>query len=296
MKVFLSWSGCRSKAVALALKNWLPLVLQYVNPWVSDQDIIAGDRWAVELGRELDTSNFGIICLTTENLTAPWILFEAGALSKSLTLGAVCPYLVGVDYSDLTGPLAQFQSKKAEKESTKQLLVSINSRAVTPLDTNRLDVMFETFWPKLRDEINNIPAMHEATQVARSEKDVLEDLVQSVRSMETRFREFEQYALSPNKLQMSGQLSLKDPETAVKIIVGESVGELKEGQVVNLSIRHSKVIYGISKGLGLNRHEYDKSWVLYDSENVTTLTLEKIRKIVVESLSQGCTFHLYSSG
>ena len=44
MKVFISWSGTRSKALANALHKWLPMVLQYVEPWVSDSDIDAGER------------------------------------------------------------------------------------------------------------------------------------------------------------------------------------------------------------------------------------------------------------
>ena len=34
MHVFISWSGERSKALAVALRDWLPLVLHYVEPWV----------------------------------------------------------------------------------------------------------------------------------------------------------------------------------------------------------------------------------------------------------------------
>jgi TIR domain len=90
MKVFISHSGPRSRAIALALKDWMPLVLHYVDPWVSQKDIAAGDRWAVEVGAKLSDSNFGIICLTPENLNAPWLLFEAGAISKSFDEGAVC--------------------------------------------------------------------------------------------------------------------------------------------------------------------------------------------------------------
>ena len=32
MKVFVSWSGSRSKAIATALSGWLPLVIQSVEP------------------------------------------------------------------------------------------------------------------------------------------------------------------------------------------------------------------------------------------------------------------------
>jgi hypothetical protein len=84
MKVFISWSGERSQALAQALRDWLPLVLHYVEPWLSQSDIEPGERWASEVSKELEVSNFGIICVTKENTESPWILFEAGALAKSL--------------------------------------------------------------------------------------------------------------------------------------------------------------------------------------------------------------------
>lgn len=68
MKVFISWSGERSQLLAQALHGWLPLVLHYVQPWLSEADVSAGDRWAQAVAKELETSNFGIICVTPENL------------------------------------------------------------------------------------------------------------------------------------------------------------------------------------------------------------------------------------
>lgn len=84
MKVFISWSGARSKAVASKLREWLPDVIQNIEPWMSRHDIKAGERWDKELSGELNDSKFGIICLTSDNYDAPWILFEAGALSKTI--------------------------------------------------------------------------------------------------------------------------------------------------------------------------------------------------------------------
>lgn len=37
MKLFISWSGARSQALALALQEWLPLVIHYVEPRLSRQ-------------------------------------------------------------------------------------------------------------------------------------------------------------------------------------------------------------------------------------------------------------------
>lgn len=70
MKLFISWSGTRSRELAEALREWIPLVLHYVEPWLSEADITAGERWAQSVAKELETSNFGIICVTRENVSS----------------------------------------------------------------------------------------------------------------------------------------------------------------------------------------------------------------------------------
>ena len=83
MNVFLGWSGNLSHKVAKELVLWITQVIQAVKPWISSQDIEKGARWFKEIGESLSNTDFGILCLTGSNLSAPWILFEAGALSKS---------------------------------------------------------------------------------------------------------------------------------------------------------------------------------------------------------------------
>ncbi|WP_063608410.1 TIR domain-containing protein [Shouchella clausii] len=83
MKVFLSWSGSESEQLAKIFKDWLPNVLQYVEPYMSSQDINLGERWNNNISASLEDSTFGLIFVTPNNINAPWLNYEAGALSKT---------------------------------------------------------------------------------------------------------------------------------------------------------------------------------------------------------------------
>ncbi len=62
------------------LRQWIPGVIQAVRPYYSPDDIAKGARWTNEISKELDESRIGLICLTSDNLEAPWLMFEAGGL------------------------------------------------------------------------------------------------------------------------------------------------------------------------------------------------------------------------
>src|SRR5437868_6054281 len=118
--VFISWSGRRSMWVADALRDWLPVVIQAARPWMSDREVQKGSRGLYEVARALDGIKVGITCLTPENLSAPWVLYEAGALSKALDDKMhLCTYLLGgLQFQDVNPPLGMFQATRAEKEET----------------------------------------------------------------------------------------------------------------------------------------------------------------------------------
>lgn len=155
MNVFISWSGQKAKRVAIGLKAFLQDVNQRTDAWFSDTDISAGERWALELASRLDTTDFGIVCVTQQAMQSPWVLFESGALSKSVRGGRVCPYLVDVRREQLTGPLAQFQAIEATKDDTWRLLETINRLdTVSALPTDRLRKYFDNYWAALETELS----------------------------------------------------------------------------------------------------------------------------------------------
>jgi hypothetical protein len=160
MKVFLSWSGARSNKVAEALREWLPYVVPHVEPYVSSEDIEKGARWATDIAKELEKSGYGIICLTTENITAPWILFEAGALSKFVEKSRVVPMLLDVKKSDLQGPLVQFQAITFDEIDVRKIVGELNDAAgEDAIEQLRIEKAFKTWWPQLKGMIEDISAM-----------------------------------------------------------------------------------------------------------------------------------------
>ncbi len=150
MKVFLSWSGSSSHAVAKELYKWLPMVIQRIEPYISSE-IDKGTRWSTDIARELETSSFGIACVTEANKDAPWLLFEAGALSKFVVEGRLAPLLCGIEQSDIQkSPLTQFQMTKFERSEFLLLMQSINGALGSDaLDSTVLDGLFNALWPSL---------------------------------------------------------------------------------------------------------------------------------------------------
>ncbi len=158
MNVFISWSGDTSHRVAKVLRDWIPSVIQAVEPYVSSEDIDKGTRWSSDIATELDKSSYGIICLTKQNIHAPWINFEAGALGKSVDKSKVSPFLFRMNPSDVNGPLLQYQSTRHEKDDIYKLMMSINtSCGEQALDNERLSKIFEVWWPNLEQNLKDIP-------------------------------------------------------------------------------------------------------------------------------------------
>ena len=189
MKVFISWSGKRSHALADALHHWIPLVLHYVEPWLSQADIEAGQRWADHVAKELEATNFGVICVTQENVASSWVLFEAGALAKSLQGSCVIPLLLDLDIRDITGPLAQFQAKKVDQSGLFDVVQSLNKFAPHPVPEDKVKQLFDALWPQLENKVASVPKASASAKHARPQPEILEELVASVRSLDSKFRE-----------------------------------------------------------------------------------------------------------
>ena len=207
MKLFISWSGEFSQKVAEKLSIWIPTIIQSVEVFYSPEDIAKGENWSNRLSEELDNCSFGIICLTPENVAAPWIHFEAGALSKSLN-ARVSAIMLNVSPSDVKGPLAYYQNTAFERNDFFRLFQSINKSSDTPLKPEILKNAFNNAWENLKAEIESIiknyPASKEETAAEdhnTSDSDAVQEILRLVRKMDSsrvqRSRRSLNYSQSP---------------------------------------------------------------------------------------------------
>lgn len=157
MKVFISWSGNISWKVAVIFRDWLPSVIQSLEPYVSSEDIDKGARWSTDIAKELEDSTFGILCVTKENLEAPWLSFEAGALSKTMEKSFVTPFLFDIKRSEVQGPILQFQSTIFQKDDIKKMVQTLNKACGDAgIPEQRLDKSFEVWYPTLEEALTEV--------------------------------------------------------------------------------------------------------------------------------------------
>jgi len=183
--VFLSWSGPRSKWIADFFHGWLPLLVQSAKPWMSATDIEKGTRGLNEISSTLRTTKVAIVCLTPENLNAPWILYEAGASSKTIDEKTrLCTYLLGgLEFQQVTGPLGMFQWTNPTKEDTRALVRTVNTAVSdSPVPVPNLDFLFDRMWPDLEQRLATMPKSEQPVAPTRSVNDMVTELLEISRA------------------------------------------------------------------------------------------------------------------
>lgn len=185
MKVFISWSGETSRAIALLLRKYLPIMLQQVRPFMSKHDIESGSRWAQRIQQELEETSYGLLVLTPSNVNAKWVLFEAGAISKIKNSITACLLCRGLTDTQVSWPLAQFQMQRFEEESFAQLIRDMNNKIDQPLGEESMAVVIAKWWPDIRSEYDAIlqGITEESGDHALDEKEFQEEVLRTLRAL-----------------------------------------------------------------------------------------------------------------
>jgi hypothetical protein len=288
MKVFISWSGenTSSHKIALALRDWLPLVINCIKPFVSSEDIQIGEQGLLKIEKLLKDSDFGIICVTKENYKAPWVLFEAGALSNNPNKIPVAPFLFGLTPSDISGsPLTQFQSiahydkNNINKNSIKKLIQSLNDECGdSKLHERVFERTFEMWYPELETVLNSIDnednIINEVSTIdIDKNRVILEEILEITRK--------NQKALSNGVV----MYNINDKETDYEFIVKYSVND---GRVIDcpLEIKHNYTVSDILNEIyfflegRVEAFTYLISWILQEKNTGRKLVVSEVQDLI----------------
>ena len=159
MEVFISWSGPRSEKVAEALRDWLPSVIQSVEPFMSASDIEKGSRWSKDISMHLEKAQFGLICLTPDNSRSPLVAirsWRAIEVRREFTCGALSLPGLANRVTGTTSP--NFRQQLQTKAQLWNIIKSINEASEgNKLEPTRLERAFETWWPELEKALRRYP-------------------------------------------------------------------------------------------------------------------------------------------
>lgn len=271
MKVFLSWSGTRSHKIALIFRDWLPSVIQEIVPYVSSEDIDKGARWSTDIAKELADSSFGILCVTRDNIDAPWLTFEAGALSKTMDKSFVSPFLFDIKRSEVDGPILQFQSTAFDKEDLKKLVTTLNKACDRDgLTDERLNKTFEVWYPTLENGLEelrdaNLDEQEESSPIelqSPKAQEILEEILELSRINQKLIRNPDE-SLGSNIEEMNARLEelIKRTERFGDRRIREFHPMMMD-ELMHLSSPMRKGYVGIQMALALVRNQFP--WI-YDA-------------------------------
>jgi hypothetical protein len=202
-KVFISWSGQLSQAVAAIWLDLISETFDSVEPFMSEENIGAGERGLVKIATELAGTSFGIIVVTQENQNSPWLNYEAGALSKDVVdeTVRVAPSLVDFERkNDVTGPIGQFQASLLNREGVEYILVEIakivgvDEASIRKRLTNSWREEYETRFNSAKTAGGDEPVAQR-----RGNDEILDEIL-------TIIRELARSSASPEPAELSGQV------------------------------------------------------------------------------------------
>lgn len=202
LKVFISWSGDLSNAVARIWHEMIDTLFDNVTPWMSDKNIELGTRNMTMISSELKNTRFGIVVVTQENQNSQWLTFESGALSWNVDdpTTRLVPSLVDFKSpGDLTGPLSQFQAGVLGEEHVRQTLEAVAN--AVGADWLKKSEVFNALWGvKYKTKIETVLAKHQVKAVtteSRPQADKIDEMLTIVRDLQRTL---------PNEIKIAGQL------------------------------------------------------------------------------------------
>lgn len=233
-KVFISWSKSPAREIAEALKELMEKIFPDPNIsfFVSSADkggTHAGDRFRSILDSNLETSNYGILILTKNNYSQPWIMFESGALSKDSQISKIVPVFFNRDKNNLEEPLKPFNNIQFKKDDFEQLAYSIKmaqfeTKELNSDQTNTINDSIEKHWAKFENKVNNAIENHQTN---------IEEITENVTSLMMDESAYEKI-LSKRETHLEELISNLSTDKAKRIVIFGGIStKLREESTIN---------------------------------------------------------------
>lgn len=146
---FISWSGPESQKIAENLRDFMLYVLANPTLFVASKDLKGGEIWFTQISARLEACDVGVIVVTPQNKSKPWLHFEAGAIAKKVGQSAAIPLLCGTPIGDLSGTaLAQMQALEMNRTGLRELCARLNDLLELGLAESHIDTAFDMWWTK----------------------------------------------------------------------------------------------------------------------------------------------------
>ena len=139
LNIFISWSGPTSLSIARLTAGLLRTASDRFVTFVSDEDIRSGQRWLSVINDQLSRAHAGLIIVTPDNQSRPWLQFESGAIANAVDIpnARVIPVLCGLTPGLIEegSPLRQFQSRTLTNDGMRGVLADLAGMAGVKTDT-----------------------------------------------------------------------------------------------------------------------------------------------------------------
>jgi len=157
MKIFMSWSGARSKKMGEFLSNWVPKIFPSAEIFFSP-DIPKGEEGFNTINNELGQSDIGIFLFTRENIDSVWMGYEAGAIRHNTNSGKVLAIFLDEGLSEVNlGPYQYLQHANWDGVEFVKVVRTINELLDNKrLDPEHLELVLEKHLPDYLDVLNAI--------------------------------------------------------------------------------------------------------------------------------------------
>jgi hypothetical protein len=173
MQTFISFSGPLSKEVGKLIHQLIDEVCPVTSPWISDIDVEQGENWFNDIAERINNTDRGIVVITKQNLSSPWIWWEAGALAGRTGFANVDAVLVDADFRDLSGsPLSAYQATTInDRERVCRLITQLNNASPSPRKVQTLQGLFGKLWPQFESSVADLVAKNPQASESRPPKE-----------------------------------------------------------------------------------------------------------------------------